>query len=315
MRNKATFGDAPLSRLLFQLSAALGEEIDCIYPIKTGKWVVYAGDHQWFLKRYGTQEQFMKQWKLTEKLLSAKFYSIIPFHSASPIIIEKNIFALMPFIKASKRMYTFQSRQEREEALQLLSSFHTQTKTFVDELNGHFPPLDQLTRWRQRLNSFIQLSPQLQHYFPKSLLERYIEMGKWSLTQLMKRTWRERKPVIIHGDIVAHNFLRAEKGPLFLIDFDLAMKAPAMYDYLQFANRVLPLVDWDLDPIMEHGALAEFKEDEEFYLQLLFPTDIFRECRRFIHSISGDYQHTYDLTVTNFQKREAFFVKWQNELA
>ncbi|WP_338750384.1 aminoglycoside phosphotransferase family protein [Bacillus sp. FJAT-52991] len=314
MSSKITSGDVPSPRLLFQLSAALEEKIESIQCMKSGKWLVCTDKNNWFLKQYATEKQFMKQWKLTEKLLAVRVYSIIPFHPSSPFIVEKNIFALMPFIPSSSRIYTFQMKKERETALRLLRSFHEQTAEFVGELEDFFSPLNQLTRWQKRLTFFVQSLPQLQHYFPKMLLKRYIEMGEWSLQQLMKRSWKKRDPVIIHGDVVAHNFLQAKTGQLFLIDFDLAARAPAMYDYLQFVNRILPIVDWDLDQVMAHEVLAEFKGEEEFYLQLLFPTDIFRECHRFIRSMNGNYQHAYDLTVINFQKREDFFLKWQNEL-
>ncbi|MGM7636544.1 phosphotransferase [Bacillus sp. Hm123] len=314
MNSNITFGDVPLSRLLFQLSTALQERIEAIHPVKNGKWRVCTDKNYWFLKQYTTEKQFRKQWEITEKLLAAKFYSIIPFHPSSPFIVERNIFALMPFIPSASRVYTFQTKEERAKALRLLRSFHVQTAEFVDKLDRVFS-LDQLTRWQQRLDFFKGSLPQLQHCFPKSCLIRYIEMGEWSLHQLVKRSERKRDSVIIHGDVVAHNFLQANNGPLFLIDFDLAARAPAMYDYLQFVHRVLPMVDWDLDQIMEDEVLTEFKGEEEFYLHLLFPTDVFRECRRLIRSINGNYPHAYELTVTNFEKREAFFLKWKNELA
>lgn len=314
MNSNITSGDVPSSRLLFQLSTALQERIEGVHPLKSGKWRVCTDKNHWFLKQYATEKQFRKQWKITEKLLAAKFYAIIPFHPSSPFIVEKSIFALMPFIPPSSRVYTFQTKKEREKALRLLRAFHVQTAEFVNELD-EVSPLDQLIRWQQRLDFFRESLPQLQHYFPKSFLIRYIEMGEWSLAQLMKRGEQKRHSVIIHGDVVAHNFLQAKNGQLFLIDFDLAARAPAMYDYLQFVNRVLPMVDWDLEQVIEDEGLTEFKGEEEFYLHLLFPTDVFRECRRLLRSINGNYQHVYDLIVTNFEKREAFFLKWKNELA
>ncbi|OZI10251.1 hypothetical protein CEW92_18120 [Bacillaceae bacterium SAS-127] len=314
MNSNITSGDVPSSRLLFQLSLALQERIEAIHPLKSGKWRVCTDKNHWFLKQYATEKQFRKQWKITEKLLAAKFYTIIPFHPSSPFIVGKSIFALMPFIPSSSRVYTFQTKKEREQALRLLRAFHMQTAEFVNELD-EVSPLDQLIRWQQRLDLFRESLPQLQHYFPKPLLTEYVEMGKWSLDQLMKRSGQTRDPVIIHGDVVAHNFLQAKSGPLFLIDFDLAARAPAMYDYLQFANRVLPIVDWDLDQVMKDEVLTGFKDEEEFYLHLLFPTDVFRECRRLLRSINGNYQYVYDLIVTHFEKREAFFLKWKNELA
>ncbi|MFK2824507.1 phosphotransferase [Bacillus sp. B190/17] len=273
--------------------------------------------HVWFVKRYTSLFQLEKQLKLCRVLKEAGFSQVISFHPASPVRLEKQVFAILPFVQPAKKMFSFQTRMEREEALQLLASFHRQTECVFKSVSAEFPVFDQLSVWHKRLADFQQVFPELSRYFPPSILQRYAEMGAWCLNGLLVRPQKEEKNAIIHGDVAAHNFLRSADGVLYLIDFDLAARAPAMTDYVQWVNRVLPLVDWDLEEIMKHRVVSNYTHKKNWLLYVLFPSDIFRECQRVIHMNAFGknpiYEHAYDLAVKSFAQREHFFRKWKKE--
>ncbi|WP_191991714.1 aminoglycoside phosphotransferase family protein [Bacillus aerolatus] len=317
MKNNFKAGDGFSPRLLFLLSASLQEHIQSILPLKTEKWLITTNKNKWFVKRYASLSQLEKQMKLCAALLESGFTQVIPFHPVSPIKLEKQIFAVMPFVQPAKKSFTFHTTAEREEALCLLASFHHRTELFSTELTTSFPLFDQLSCWQNRLTAFQLDLPELSRYLPSAILRRCAEMGEWCLAQLASRQLNERKPAVIHGDVAAHNFFRAANGKLYLIDFDLAARAPVICDYVQWINRVLPLVGWHLEKLKEHSVISTYTREKDWLLYTLFPADIFRECRRMMHLGSAEkklfYKHAYELTVSSFAQREYFFRKWKKE--
>ncbi|WP_157796243.1 aminoglycoside phosphotransferase family protein [Bacillus xiapuensis] len=314
MTNNSRVGDALSNRLLFLLSARLHEQVLAVHPLKNGKWLIQTDSNKWFLKRYSSYEQLKKQIMLTEVLLDKGFKRVIPYRLLSPVEDGSHFYAVMPFIPSADQSFSFRTKREREEALALLSAFHQVTASFSKEWQEVVPAMNQLVRWQNRLRWFIRDLPVLSMYFSPQLLRRYAEMGEWCLQTLMKRRLKPRSPVIIHGDVAAHNFFRTDQGKLLLIDFDLAQKAPAMYDYLQWSNRVLPILQWNLPRLMEHKELEIYRTDEEFRIFLMYPTDVYRECRRFILADPKDkgwlFSHVCKIAIRSFKQREEFFLKW-----
>ncbi|KMY54884.1 hypothetical protein AC623_13850 [Bacillus sp. FJAT-27231] len=317
MKNKFYQGDDLTPRLLFLLSARLEETIQTVFPLKKGKWLVITKKHKWFLKRYSSLSQLEKQIQLHRFLSNNGFKKVIPFHPISPIKFEKQVFAVMPFIEPSKKPFRFQTKAEREEALQLLALFHQKTENVSEEMASGFHMFDQISVWRKRLTAFQSLLPELVRYFPPPILEHYTDMGKWCLEHVVEQPGDEGRMAVIHGDVAAHNFFRSAAGSLYLIDFDLAARAPALFDYVQWVNRVLPIVGWDVEKIMEHRVLSLYARKKNWLIYTMFPADVFRECRRVMSTSSKEkriaYQHAYELTVKSFTKRKEFFKKWKRE--
>ncbi|KKB34542.1 aminoglycoside phosphotransferase family protein [Bacillus thermotolerans] len=317
MKNKGQAGDELSPRLLLLLSSVLNEEIDSVISLKRGKWLVNTDTQGWFLKQYKSLDQLKKQMLICKALERRQFTHMISFHPASPIRFKQQVFALMPYISPAKPALTFRTYKEREEALQLLSAFHQTAHSFKRGEVGNLPIFDQFAYWGERLKDFEQLIPRLSRFFPGKILTRSLEMGEWALQRADERFWQQQKQVIVHGDVASHNFFRAADRKLYLIDWDLAAFAPIASDYIQWINRVLPMVNWDMEELRKHAVLAPYVNDVKWLPFLLFPVDIFRECRRFMQLNSSykkaAYTHAYDLTVRSFLKRERFFQKWKKE--
>lgn len=317
MKNNLYQGDELTPRLLFLLSAYLEETIQAIFPLKKGKWLVVTKENKWFVKRHASLPQLEKQIKLCRFLSDNEFTQVIPFHHVTPIKVEKQIFSVMPFIQPAKKPLRFDTKKEREEVLKLLALFHQKTEKISGNIAASFPQFDQVSVWSKRMAAFQNELPELARYFPLAVLESYIEIGKWCLSCLSNQPRDEGKKVLIHGDVAAHNFFRSATGSLYLIDFDLAARAPALLDYVQWVSRVLPLVGWNLEEIMEHRVISQYARKTNWLIYTLFPADVFRECQRFMHVSSQEkkiaYKHSYELTVESFTQREYFFKKWKRE--
>lgn len=289
-----------------------------VIEIKQGKWMLQTEEGRWFLKKYSSEQQVKKQINLVSALLKSGFIHVLPFHPSSPIKDGNDYYALMPFVHSSPHTFSFLTLEERKEALNLLHLFHQRTHAFPQQEKDQFPEYKQLARWQHRFQYFQRSLSNLSSFFPAQLLARYEEMGQYSLKKLLSIEQEHSTTAIIHGDVASHNFFRSKDQKLYLIDFDLAAKAPAMYDYMQWINRVLPLVDWELDEIWGHPALSDYQFNDDFLKHLLFPTDIYRECKRFLLSDGKEKQHLlkqiYPLLVEQYPYREAFFIKLATDL-
>jgi len=116
--------------------------------------------------------------------------------------------------------------------------------------------------------------------------------------------------VILHGDVAHHNFLRDTMGKLYLIDFDLISIGPNSLDFLQYANRILPFIDWSFARLQHFPYIDRFLQDEGFLFALAYPADIFREWNRMVkensHHDKAKLKQVMDLTIGQFNARKQF---------
>ncbi|MED0666308.1 phosphotransferase [Bacillus badius] len=317
MKSNFQQGDGLTPRLLFLLSGCLEETIQTVFSLKKGKWLIVTNRNKWFFKRYASLAQLKKQIQLSHFLLDNGFRQVIPFHSVGPIKFENQFFAIMPYIQPAKKPFSFRTSGEREEALQLLSLFHRQTEKLPEGIAAGFPKFDQTGKWSKRLAAFQSEFAELARCFPSAVLDNYAEMGKWCLDRLSNGEQDRETAALIHGDVAAHNFFRSSEDVLYLIDFDLAARAPGLFDYVQWTHRVLPLVGWKLEKVLEHQAVSRHAQQRNWLLYTLFPADVFRECRRWLYAPLKEkpaaYKHAYELTVQPFMQRLHFFRKWKEE--
>lgn len=136
--------------------------------------------------------------------------------------------------------------------------------------------------------------------------------AEWSLAGMEKfqQFFKKEPYVILHGDVAHHNFLRDGNGTLRLIDFDLISIGPASYDYLQYANRILPYIDWSFDKLVQYPQIRRFLKEKAFLYALAYPADIFREWNRMIreksYSDNMKFKQVMDLTINQFYARKKF---------
>ena len=93
-------------------------------------------------------------------------------------------------------------------------------------------------------------------------------------------------------------------------DFDLISVGPVMADYLQYANRILPFLNWSLPSLTSFQGISPYFQQKIFLYALAFPTDIFREWNRLIkdrtYQESNKVRSTYHLTLHQFDQRREF---------
>ncbi len=115
---------------------------------------------------------------------------------------------------------------------------------------------------------FHIIYPFCEYFINESVLTELQLWANWSLTGMKKAgsLFTNEPFVILHGDVAHHNFLRDSSGKLHLIDFDLISIGPAFLDYLQYANRILPYLDWSFERLAKFSQIQNFLSEAHFYL-------------------------------------------------
>jgi hypothetical protein len=149
------------------------------------------------------------------------------------------------------------------------------------------------------------------------LISDIISWGKWSLNnfdhasvQSLERKANKQKE-ITHGDVAPHNFVinRNKSQDAYLIDFDLFAAVPQAYDWLQYANRILPFWYWSYSKMEQMGNedFLRWFAKKWFVICLVFPTDLYREWNRALKT--GDkemIEGVEKFTLRDFAHRKKF---------
>ena len=114
--------------------------------------------------------------------------------------------------------------------------------------NTILPTFHLVEKWEERSTLFKRNLPLISFFLEREIITELINWVEWSLSGLRqeKDTLEKLPKAILHGDVAHHNFMRTSKGDLFLIDFHLISIGPEIADYLQYANRILPFLNWSL---------------------------------------------------------------------
>ncbi len=310
-------GDAEYSDLLFYLSDHIKGKNLTISSLKKKIWLLQIDEEYWIVKKFSSGQLLQNQVLLTEKLHQYSFintYRFHPIHQESSLssLLEKEGLGIFEYIQPHKKnVFHFTTKRKRKHALQLLEKYHHTVKHFTDEFQSRLQPFSQLAKWHSRLLEFIHYHSLMKGYMPNNYFQHYVMWAQWSLQELYQmEAYLHHLPLhVIHGDVVDHNFLLGANNRLYLIDFDLMRLAPKIIDYLQFANRILPHINWSLEELLKEDLPKEF-ESRFFLTALIFPTDILREWNRFIKG-SNTYKqkvwhYLYDLTFSQFSYRKQF---------
>lgn len=152
------------------------------------------------------------------------------------------------------------------------------------------------------------------------MITEILSWADWSLKGMLRESnlFNNDEKVILHGDVAHHNFLRSKNNKLYLIDFDLISAGVPHVDYLQYANRILPFMNWSLAELANCEKIKPLLHEKGFIYALAYPTDIFREWNRAIKE--GTYlqqekiQQLLELTVVSFKERQDFFAHLQKAI-
>lgn len=313
--NRRSDGDEFEYRLLLYLTSLTGETFLYVKKIKNGIWICKTAKNTWVLKEFPTKEKIENQIYLTKLLFTNGFhwtYRFHPIHAKKICFFEDRIFGLIEFIKKGSS-FSYQTKNNRIQAIKLLSKFHETTQLFANEFSTRLSFFNQIEKWETRLKDFISNIPQLKKFIPQYYMEVYVEWAKWSLHMLKqnKNYFKQQTRCVIHGDVAHHNFIYNFDEQLFLIDFDLIHLGSPVIDYLQFTNRILPYIEWSNHELQQMETIKDLLNHKAFVIALIYPTDVLREWNRFIRSKNKknkDQSLAYlkEITFNQYVQRKTF---------
>jgi len=311
-----------IDRLFSFLTSRLPLDILQLKQIRNNVFLVETNKVVFILKGYQNLSKLRLQQDLTSSLKRAGFIETYQFYqfTDNPLLFENRYYGCISYIAQNKHRFTYLSQAEREEGLQLLTTFHSTTKMLFPTYKGVIPKQNLLKKWRDRLQRFkINLSI-VNYYVPKPMTTELIDFAEVALAGMEKHKvdFETRAPVILHGDVAHHNFIRSKSSDLYLIDFDLVAVGPASYDLLQYSNRILPFMNWSLESLSKMENLADHLHDKAFLYGLMYPSDIFREWNRIIR-LNTYYNPArvaplVEMVVAQFNERKAFIESLENKI-
>lgn len=313
--NNHTGDDFFLNRLFSYLNNHLPCEILYISPLGRKIYFVESSLGPLILKSFRSYEHLIKQQLLIADLKKADFhhtYSFL-FEGRKPLFFEQTYYGCLEYIPPSKNSFSFNTPKDRYDGLTLLEKFHRSSESTVQLNKNTLVKLSLVNKWRSRATQFMNNFSFIKLFLKKERIHELLAWSSWSLDGV-EREWRtiEDEPfVVLHGDLAHHNFIRSITGELYLIDFDLISMGNRRIDYLQYANRILPSIDWSIEELTHLEKMKPFLEEKFFLYALAFPSDIFREWNRLIRE--KHYEHPeilrqlLDFTISQFRARRRFF--------
>ncbi len=287
-------------------------------PIRDSVFIVKTEKGSYVIKGYPKYSKLKLQETFTSTLRQEGFkktYVYLQRLAKEPLVFDREYYGCMEYIPPHPTSFSYHSHVNRKEGLELLNEFHQVTAACVKRYKTLLPVSNIHEKWKNRLVSFKSNRSVIRYYVNERYISEIIGWAEWSLKGMENNAkFFQAKPyVILHGDVAHHNFLRDNSGKLNLIDFDLISIGPECLDYLQYANRILPYLDWSADQLFEYPKMKTFSTEKAFLYALAFPTDILREWNRVMRDNNQPYSSTFkqviDLTFDQFHLRRQFIEK------
>ncbi|WP_338470378.1 aminoglycoside phosphotransferase [Niallia sp. XMNu-256] len=307
-------GDELANRLLSYLKKCLPTPVEQFKHIRKHVYYVkFLNRSPFILKGFSSRRSFLIQDAFTSSLKRSLFPFTYELYRDLPNFqFQKKYYGCLEYIEPSQRSFDYQNRENRQEGLVLLEKFHHSSEKIVESYRRVLPTYDLQDKWVDRFQFFIKNLEALSRFIPKEVTTELISWAEWSLAGIHreKDALFQHPLVILHGDVAHHNFIKTVKGELFLIDFDLISVGPLVSDYLQYANRILPFLNWSLHSLATYKPMHRYVQERLFLYALVFPTDIFREWNRLIKDKTFHDSHkvhsVFQLTMNQFEKRRNF---------
>jgi thiamine kinase-like enzyme len=307
--------DDYFDRLLSYFQTQFYERIIRMIPIRKTVILLNTDRNNYVIKGYHTNSRLRLQEAFTATLKKEGFkktYLFLTSPVREQLFFEGTYFGCMEYIPPNKNVFSYHSHNNRQEGIELLEQFHQTTATFEARYRTLLSKGHLIEKWTERLNVFSNNLPFLGYFINEPFSSDMLKWANWSLEGMENnRALFQKEPkVILHGDVAHHNFLRDIKGQLNLIDFDLISIGPPSFDYLQYANRILPYIDWSFEKLAGLKQIKKYLNEDAFLYALAFPADIFREWNRLIREKSytdhTKYKQVMDLTIRQFYARKKF---------
>jgi thiamine kinase-like enzyme len=317
-------GDDYFNRLLSYFKQQFKEPIVKMEQIRDNVFIIKTKTKKYVVKGYSKYKKLRLQETFTATLHQEGFEKTYKFLSdpiKEPLFFEGDYFGCIEYLNPHPKAFTFYSHKNRKEGLKLLEEFHTVTSACITRYKTLLSYGNLQAKWSERLTTFKRYRPQICHYLNEETVDELMEWAEWSLRGMKDHeSFFPNEPhVILHGDVAHHNFHRDTTGTLDLIDFDLIHIGPACIDFLQYANRILPSIDWSIDELSHYKQIGEFLKEKAFLYALAFPTDIFREWNRILrekkHPKEYHFKYVINLTLEQFSLRREFVQQIKMKLA
>lgn len=318
-----TGDDDHFNRLLSYFQSQFDETIIQLAAIRKSIFFVRTNKNTYILKGYPNNSRLKLQEAFTATLKKEGFtktYVFVTEPLKEQLCYNGIYFGCIEYIAPNKTAFTFHSHKNRQEGLDLLEQFHQTTASFETRYRTLLPKGHLMEKWTERLEIFKKNRPVLTYFMHDSYISEMLSWAEWSLTGMEKeRMFFQKEPfAILHGDVAHHNFLRDRHGSLHLIDFDLISIGPPAFDYLQYANRILPFMDWSLERLASLKQIRSYLNEDAFLFALAYPADIFREWNRLIrektYTDQDKLRQVMDLSVHQFYARKKFIGRLQEKI-
>lgn len=314
--------DSYLDRLFSYFKSQFKEDIVTFRAFRENVFFIKTKNQSFIVKGYQTNQRLKLQEAFTDTLRKEGFlntykFIVPPVHSQ--LFFEGTYFGCIEYIPPSKTVFSYHSQKNRQEGLDLLERFHQSTAAFEARYRTLLPQGDINGKWVGRFQQFTNNLHFLRYFIAEPYTNEILSWGQWSLSKINNELdFGDEPQVILHGDVAHHNFMRNRAGQLYLIDFDLINIGPPAYDYLQYANRILPYLDWSLEKLFSHKQLKKYLNDQAFLTALVYPADIYREWNRIIrenwYRDQKKLNSVIDLSIGQFNNRKKFIEKLKDML-
>jgi thiamine kinase-like enzyme len=315
--------DDYLNRLLSYFQSQFYEKIIQLVMVRKSVFLLRTKNNTYILKGYHSNNKLKLQEAFTATLRTEGFLKTYQYLSdpfKGQLFFEGTYYGCIEYIPPHKTAFSYSNQRNRQEGLDLLKQFHQTTASVESRYRTLLSRSDLIAKWTERLRVFSGNLSFIKYFLDDYMISELIIWANWSLAGMIKhRRFFQKEPVVIlHGDVAHHNFLRHQNGQLNLIDFDLISIGPPSFDYLQYANRILPNLDWSLGKLGSLKPIGKYLDEEAFLYALAFPADIFREWNRLIREKAYTDQErirmVMDLTVDQFHLRKKFFRQLQEKV-
>lgn len=309
--------DSMNNRLFFTLEMQANLKVYRYHYFKQNVIYLETDQGNKIVKSYESKSKLRTQIEFSAHMREKKFAAFSSFESYPNGInmIEWNgrYWGIMPFIYSQPTLrFHFYNETNRHEGLKLLQTFHNSVSGSGNPVLNRIPRFSLREKWISRLEQFVQNGPVIMPYIGKQVYDDLVASGldyfsycfADTLSQLENEAFVKGK--VIHGDCASHNFIRDQKGQLNLIDFDLISLAPFEYDYLQYASRILPTIQWSFQRLQHIQILHKALSHQWFLACLLYPNDLYREWNRVVGEQEYRIQKMVHLTLKEHQRRQKF---------
>ena len=302
------------NRLFSYLSKELNLKIEGIQQMRGNVFLLKSSRKKFILKGFNDLRKLKVQETFSSSLRKSGFEHSYCFHSLSdhPLYFENEYYGCMEYIEPHPKPFHYKLSSDRLEGIDLLHKFHAKTTNLAPSYVTLLPKTDLAKKWHQRKNEFAHNLHVINYHISKAMTDELMSWADFSLTGYtrLKKHLDTDEPVILHGDVAHHNFLRSKEGKLHLIDFDLISIGSSSCDMLQYANRILPFLNWRLDLLAEIQHLNQWLNNDAFLFGLLYPADLFREWNRLLREGPGVKIYRtpsiVEMTINQFHQRVKF---------